>query len=157
MLRRGRTRLLCRQAAWGVGMSGAQDTGNLSPQSERNQDRTGPTPPSTWGSSKGKWPQGGAFPFAAWLLKGAEWAAPHDSEDALCRRVGGSPGELGSRRGDSQFPIPRDGQPCPSLTLLGRVGAGEEQRPGVGQGGLGSSGQRGPYPAHPASPATLPV
>ena len=28
-------------------------------------------------------------------------AAPHDSEDALCRQVGGSPGGLGSRRGDS--------------------------------------------------------
>ena len=29
------------------------------------------------------------------------WAAPHDSEDALCRQVGGSPGGLGSHRGDS--------------------------------------------------------
>ena len=39
---------------------------------------------------------------------------------------------------EPQFPIPRDGQPCPGSTPLGRVGAGEEQRPEVGQGGLGS-------------------
>lgn len=29
------------------------------------------------------------------------WAAPTDSEDELCRQADGSPGGLGSRRGDS--------------------------------------------------------
>ena len=46
---------------------------------------------------------------------------------------------------EPQSPIPRDKQPCPGLTPLGRVGAGEKQRPGVGQGGLGSSVKWGPY------------
>ena len=46
---------------------------------------------------------------------------------------------------EPQFPIPIGEQPCPGSTLFGRVGAGEEQRPGVGQGGLGSSVKQGPY------------
>lgn len=86
-------RLLCRQGSLAKGhgkLQPKESERNLEPgQSQCSGSR--PTPPSTWGSSKGKcW--GGAFPFEAWLIKGAEWARPQDPEDAALQARGLGPG-----------------------------------------------------------------
>lgn len=91
--------------------------------------------------------QSGQLPTTQRMRSAGGWAGPWESWGHA---------EVTVFPSEPQFPIPRDGQPCPSLTLLARVGAGEEQRPRVGQGGLGSSVQRGSLPSPPSFPSHSP-
>ena len=79
--------------------------------------------------------QSGQLPTTQRMRSAGGWVGPRESWGHA---------EVTVFPSEPQFPIPRDEQPCPGSTPLRRAGAGEEQRPGVGWGGPGSSVKWGP-------------